>query len=75
LGCGSIGAYAYFRRILENEILNIANRLIGNDEVAKPLVGVAVDQYFKLHQTSNLIESLTSFLPKSLLLNNKNPIF
>lgn len=69
-----IGAYAYFRRILENEILNIANRLIETNDEARTIIGSAVEQYFKNHQTTPLIKSLTPYIPKPLLINNENPI-
>ena len=69
-----IGAFAYFRRIVENEILNIASKLINKNEEAKIIIEPALKQFHIDHQMNKLIDSLTRFLPASVLLNNENPL-
>lgn len=69
-----IGAFAYFRRIVENEIKNVANKLIENNQDAKVKLEVALERYLKDHQMKKLIASLTPFLPKNVFVNGQNPL-
>lgn len=69
-----IGAFAYFRRIVENEILNITNKLIDNNQGAKEKLETALGEFGKNRQMSKLIEILTPFLPTNILLPNGNSL-
>jgi hypothetical protein len=69
-----IGAFAYFRRIVENEILNITKYLIDNNQTAKEKLVPALNLFKKNHRMTGLIETLTPFLPKNFLLANENPL-
>ena len=69
-----IGAYAYFRRIIENEIKRIVKDISeidydGVDEVRK-----AKSKYDQDHQMASLIDSISAFLPKSLMATGYNPL-
>ena len=69
-----IGAFAYFRRIIENEIKRIIKDLSelefdGANEIKKAYLAFEKD-----HQMNNLIHSITPLLPKSLSESGDNPI-
>ena len=69
-----IGAFAYFRRIVENEILNITKKLIDSNQTAKLKLVPALKLFQENHQMKRLIKSLTPFLPKNIFLENGNPL-
>jgi hypothetical protein len=69
-----IGAFAYFRRIVENEILNITKNLIDNNQTAKEKLVPALKLFEENHQMKRLIGTLTPFLPKNILVDNENPL-
>ena len=69
-----IGAFAYFRRIIENEIINVANRLINTNENSKTTLESELKEYREKHQMSRLINALTPYLPKSVLIKGENPL-
>ena len=69
-----IGAFAYFRRIIENEIKRIIKdiSLMEFDDAKK--IEEALESFESDHQMSNLIDVVNKFLPKSLTELNDNPI-
>lgn len=69
-----IGAYAYFRRIIENEIKRLVKDIseLEYDNVDK--VRIAWKEYETNRQMTNLIETINPFLPKSLKEIGDNPI-
>ena len=69
-----IGAFAYFRRIVENEILNITKKLIDDNQTAKEKLDPALKLFKENHQMKRLIETLTPFLPRNIFLSNENPL-
>jgi hypothetical protein len=69
-----IGAFAYFRRITENEIKNICLKLSELDIDGADGIKGALDKYYDNHQMSNLIEEVYKFLPSSLKQLGDNPL-
>lgn len=69
-----IGAYAYFRRIIENEIKRIVDDLSNLDFDGAPKIKEANQKYQRDHQMTSLIQSITPHLPKSLTELDDNPI-
>lgn len=69
-----IGAYAYFRRIIENEIIRIVKDISQLDFEHADKVKQAWTDYEKNHQMTNLIENVYEYLPKSLKELGDNPI-
>lgn len=53
-----IGAFAYLRRIIENEILNICNRISELDSGSSSKINDAIEKYQKNHQMKNLIDEI-----------------
>jgi hypothetical protein len=68
-----IGAFAYFRRIIEKELLSIVN-----DIATLPDADPALKSLIEKHQKSNkphlIYEELFPYLPKSLQVLDDNPI-
>jgi hypothetical protein len=80
-----IGAYSYLRRIIENEIKNLVKDISELDytnatkvkaafELYQTQVKDAWESYQSNHQMSNLINSITPFLPSSLIQNGHNTL-
>lgn len=69
-----IGAFAYFRRIIENEIKRLVKDISELEYENADKVKQAWTTYESNHQMSNLIESINSFLPKSFNELGYNPI-
>jgi hypothetical protein len=69
-----IGAYAYFRRIIENEIHRIVKRISAINLPDSNKIIEALEQYKEKHQMSRLIEEITPYLPKSLKDDQSNNI-
>ena len=69
-----IGAYAYFRRIIENETKRIVKDIGEMDFDGSEKIKNAYANYERDHQMSNLISSITQYLPKSLTELGDNPI-
>lgn len=69
-----IGAYSYFRRIIENEILRVIEDLTTIDFDGVENVKTALNTFKSDHQMSNLIDVINKFLPKSLIELGDNPI-
>lgn len=69
-----IGAYAYFRRIVENEILRIIEDISKLDFADGEKVKDLLTKYNENHQMTNLIEGIYKFLPDSLKSLGHNPI-
>jgi len=69
-----IGAYAYFRRIIENEIRRIIKDISEMDFEGTDKIRAALIDYEKDHQMSNLISTINTYLPKSLQELGDNPI-
>ena len=71
-----IGAYAYYRRIVENqkgkfidEIRKVAEKLGASEETIKAFQGARNEKQFK-----NAIEKIKLAIPPSLLINGRNPL-
>lgn len=69
-----IGAYAYFRRIIENEIQRLIKSISELEFEGVEDVKVAYDKYLRDHQMGALISVLNSHLPSSLQRLGGNPI-
>lgn len=69
-----IGAFAYFRRIIENEIKRIIKDISEMDFEGVELIKQGFLKYQNDHQMSNLIDILNKHLPKSLTELDDNPI-
>ena len=69
-----IGAFAYFRRIIENEIKKIVKDISQLDFEDSDKVKTAWNEYEKNHQMSNLIDNINPYIPKSLKEIDDNPI-
>jgi len=69
-----IGAFAYLRRIIENEIKNIVRDLSKLNFEGSENVKKAWKEYEINHQMSNLIDNINPFIPASLKGFGDNPI-
>lgn len=69
-----IGAFAYFRRIIENEIKRIVKDISELDFEGSDKVKSAWIEYEQNHQMSNLIDNINPYIPKSLKEIDDNPI-
>jgi len=69
-----IGAFAYFRRITENQIKNICLRLSELDIVGSSEIRNAIKRYNSNHQMSNLIAEVYKYLPETLKQLGDNPL-
>ncbi|MCX6234427.1 MAG: hypothetical protein NT175_06825 [Bacteroidetes bacterium] len=69
-----IGAYAYFRRIIENEIKRIIEDISTMDFEGAEKIKEALKSFESDHQMANLIDVVNKFLPKSLTELGDNPI-
>jgi hypothetical protein len=67
-----IGAYAYFRRIIENEIDRIVQKISELESANKEKISEAIKRHKDLHQKSNLIKAITPYLPASLIEDGDN---
>ena len=66
-----IGALAYWRRIIENEIKRIATSTMTSDANAKPIFEPLLkDKKLKI---VDIIDKLTQYLPEQTLLDGENP--
>jgi len=69
-----IGAYAYFRRIVENEIKSLVKDISELEYENVDKVKIAWEEYQINHNMTSLIDSISSFLPKSLKEIGDNPL-
>jgi hypothetical protein len=69
-----IGAFAYLRRIIENEIKRIVKDISQLDFENVDKVKKAFADYEQNHQMSNLIDNIYEYLPRSLKEMGDNPI-
>lgn len=69
-----IGAFAYFRRIIENEIQRLIQSISELEFEGVEDVKTALDKYTRDHQMSSLINVLNNHLPSSLKRLGGNPI-
>ncbi len=69
-----IGAFAYFRRIIENEIKSVVKDLSELDFEGSDKIKLAWTEYEQSHQLSNLIDNINPYIPKSLKEIDDNPI-
>ncbi len=69
-----IGAFAYLRRIIENEIKRLVKDISELEYENVDKVKTAWKEYESNHQMTNLIEAINPFLPKSLKEIGDNPI-
>ena len=69
-----IGAFAYFRRIIENEIKRLVNDISQLDIEDSDKVKAAWTEYEQNHQMSILIDNINPYIPKSLKELGDNPI-
>lgn len=66
-----IGALAYWRRIIENEIKRLATKTMTSDVTAKQIFEPLLkDKKLKI---IDIIDKLTKYLPKETLLDGENP--
>ncbi|KAF2079446.1 hypothetical protein [Flavobacterium sharifuzzamanii] len=68
-----IGAFAYFRRIIEKELLTIVKE-ISELDMADSQISKLYDQYSSTNQVYSIYENIFEFLPKSLQSLGINPI-
>lgn len=69
-----IGAYAYLRRIIENEILKIITEISQLNTPEKIKISDAIKRYNESHQMSNLINEIYNYLPASFNTLGDNPL-
>lgn len=69
-----VGAFAYFRRIIENEIKRIIKDISTFSKDAENKISEAILKYEKDHQMSSLIDELNKYLPETLKSIGDNPI-
>jgi hypothetical protein len=69
-----VGAFAYFRRIVQNEIENIAEKLISINPESNEIIMNALNDYKKNKVMKNLIAEISKFLPKKLFELGDNPL-
>ncbi len=69
-----IGAFAYFRRIIQNEILRLIQKIGDIKSEHSTEIKNALQKYNTYHQMSSLIEILTTHLPASFNSAGNNPI-
>lgn len=69
-----IGAFAYFRRIIENEIKRIIKDISSIEFDGAENIRKAYLLFETNHQMSSLITTITPYLPPSLLIAGDNPI-
>ncbi len=69
-----IGAFAYLRRIIENEIKRIVKDISQLDFDGSENVILALEEYEQSHQMSNLIKNINPYIPQSLKEIGTNPI-
>ncbi|MFN9321561.1 MAG: hypothetical protein ACK58Q_13345 [Chitinophagales bacterium] len=69
-----IAAFAYFRRIVENEIIRIIEDIAKLDRPESSNITSLIDQYKGNHAMSNLIEGIYEYLPLSLKSLGNNPL-
>lgn len=69
-----IGAFAYFRRIIENEIKRLIIDIIDLEENSSLELRNAHSKYQENHQMSSLISALSEYLPDSFQVIGDNPV-
>jgi hypothetical protein len=69
-----IGAFAYFRRIIENEIKRIIKDLSELEFEGADTVREAYRLFEQNHQMAALITSINAYLPRSMFIGGENPI-
>lgn len=69
-----IGAYSYFRRVIENEIKRIIKDISELEFEGVEFVKTALENFDKDFQMSKLIDVINKYLPKSLKELGDNPI-
>ena len=69
-----IGAFAYFRRIIEKELLNITNELSNLDSSDSDKIKSLLADYKKTGKTYLIYENVFEYLPTSLQSLGDNPL-
>lgn len=69
-----IGAFAYFRRIIENEVKRVIEDLINAKVDGVEDIEKAYSKFIQDHQMANLIESIGQYLPISFKTLGDNPL-
>ena len=69
-----IGAFAYLRRIVENEIIRIIQDISKLENSESKNIKFMLVKYEKNHQMTKLIDGIYNFLPNSLKSLGNNPI-
>ncbi|MBC8754848.1 hypothetical protein H2O64_09215 [Kordia sp. YSTF-M3] len=69
-----IGAFAYFRRIIEKELINIINEIKELPDSESNEIQKLLDKYHANKTTSTIYENIYAYLPNSLKELGENPI-
>ncbi len=69
-----IGSYAYFRRIVENEIKRIITDISALESIESKKIQESISKYEQNHQMATLIDEIYPFLPGSLKELGDNPL-
>jgi len=68
-----VAAFAYLRKIVESEIVNIVEELSKTNIADSEKIASLLDEYKKNKQTGRLVESIYSYLPNNLKVLGDNP--
>lgn len=68
-----IGAFVYFRRIVESELIRLLEQVSELDDPKSSKVKQLLEEHSKTHKTAELLEEVFQFLPESLKGLGRNP--
>lgn len=68
-----VAAFAYLRKIVESEIINIVEELAKGSSSDTEKISLLLSEYYKNKQTGPLVESIYQYLPNSLKVLGDNP--
>jgi len=69
-----IGALAYFRRIVERELIHLIEVIKDLPDANKPMIQNLIDEHSKNPSVSTIYSSIFEYLPNSLRILGDNPI-
>lgn len=69
-----VGAFSYFRRIIERELLHIVNEIKNLPNSESSEIQLLLDKYEKAEKVSTIYENIFPYLPATLKELNYNPI-